>query len=182
MADCFDVEAREMLPELAAGQLDAASRARVEAHLGNCSACADDLDVLLAVRQAVIPAPAMNVARIVRALPSAPVAMPEELPWYRHAALQLAASLVLVVGGLVAVRQAGDRVEVSDTPVTSLVAPRPEAPSVHPPGIALVSGLDELNSGELTTLLNAVDNIAALPVAEPEVFAPVNALGSKGEN
>jgi len=52
MSDCANVEMRELLPELAAGTLDAATRARVDEHLVDCADCASELETLRLVRAA----------------------------------------------------------------------------------------------------------------------------------
>jgi hypothetical protein len=67
MSDCADVEMRELLPELLHGRLDAASRARAEAHLATCDDCAAELALMRATRRA-FAAPAIDLARIVSAV------------------------------------------------------------------------------------------------------------------
>ena len=52
MFDCANVEMRELLPELASGTLDAATRARVEQHVASCVECASELETLRLVRSA----------------------------------------------------------------------------------------------------------------------------------
>src|SRR5262245_53912957 len=74
MFDCANVEMRELLPELAAGTLDDATRARVERHVASCAECAAELETLRLVRSAYAATPAVDVRRIVAALPKpAPV-------------------------------------------------------------------------------------------------------------
>ena len=208
MAECFDTEMREQLPELAANSLAPADSTRVEAHVATCAACTEELEILRAVRAAQIPVPFMNVSRIVRALPPAPVPVREELPWYRRASLQMAAALLLVAGGLISVRQAGNRMgepsarvaatapaavqdqAVETQPVASpapAVAVQAEqkgivAAAAPATDIALVAGLDEMTTAELTALLKDVDGLSAVPVAEPEQFSPVTTdAGANGE-
>lgn len=195
MTECFNTEFREKLPELAAETLEGNARAQVEEHVATCAACTQEHEMLVMVRTATVPVPFMNVAKIVRALPAAPIPVREELPWYRRASLLLAASLVLVAGGLVAVRQAGDRVVSAPAANAVAVAGTPAedpsidgvapiaAPSVaaeravaQTGGIAIVSGLDEMSAQELTVLLDEVNGFAAVPVEEPEQFSPVNAI------
>ena len=204
MTECFNTEIREQLPEFAAGTLSAVDAALVEQHVGTCSACAEELEILRAVRDARIPVPFINVSRIVSALPPAPIPVRDELPWYRRASIQMAAAFLLVAGGLFAVREAGDRVEmrtaakVAAVPAGQVAAEDKSVgvegtaglaapPSVAPArraladtparsDIALVAGLDEMTTQELTSLLREVEDIAAVPVAEPEVFSPVTAL------
>lgn len=198
MTECFNTEIKEQLPDLVAETLDADTRVRVEQHVATCSACADELAILRAVRSGAIPVPYINVSRIVRALPPAPVPVRDELPWYRRASIQMAAAFLLVAGGLIGVRQAGDRVAsatkvaaaptavlTGESAVTALSAdaamPTTQTVQRVAPGaapmaeIALVTGLDEMSTQELTSLLKDVDQLAAVPIDEPEEFSPVNA-------
>ena len=69
MFDCANVEMRELLPELVAGTLDAPTRARVEEHVTSCTECASELETLRAVRGAYSAVPAIDVRRVVAALP-----------------------------------------------------------------------------------------------------------------
>ncbi len=74
MSDCANVEMRELLPEMAAGTLDAATRGRVDEHLVDCADCASELEMLRLVRSAFASSPAVDVSRIVAALPKPVVA------------------------------------------------------------------------------------------------------------
>jgi Putative zinc-finger len=104
MSDCANVEMRELLPELAAGRLDAATRARVDEHLIDCADCASELETLRLVRAAFASAPAVDVCRVVAALPTPVVAArgargPE--PVKRWMDWRVAAALTTItVGGL----------------------------------------------------------------------------------
>lgn len=204
MTECFQTEFKEQLPELAAGTLE--FPAAVEAHVAICSHCTTELEIIRVVRASAVPAPYINVSRIVRALPPAPIPVREEKRWYRRASLQMAAALLLVAGGAYSVRQAGDRtageIAATSAPASGnaqvaqsapLVAP-PAAPNVNSgskaapapvaPGgsdIALAAGLDELSTAELAALLQDVDALAAVPVDEPVEFSPVNANEAQGE-
>ena len=104
MFDCADVEMRELLPELAAGTLDDATRARVQRHVATCAECASELETLHLVRSAYAVAPTVNVQRIVAALP-------QPAPLAKHARVghgvtrwidwRVAAALTMIsVGGL----------------------------------------------------------------------------------
>jgi hypothetical protein len=103
MSDCANVEMRELLPELAAGTLDASARARVERHVIACLGCASELETLRLVRGA-FPAPAVDTQRIVAALPkpfTGAVAVPTADPVKRWVDWRLAAALTMItVGGL----------------------------------------------------------------------------------
>lgn len=105
MYDCANVEMRELLPELAAGTVDAATRARVEEHVAGCAECASELDTLRLVRGAYASAPAIDTRRIVGALPkpaAAPTAPPKTAPSVkRWVDWRIAAALTAItVGGL----------------------------------------------------------------------------------
>jgi len=64
MADCSNVEIRELLPERAGSALSAADLARVDAHLASCATCCAELALIQAARRAVRAAPSIDVARI----------------------------------------------------------------------------------------------------------------------
>lgn len=113
MFDCANVEMRELLPELAAGTLDALTRARVEAHLASCAECASELEMLRLVRAAFAGAPGVDTQRIVAALPkpgvtaaptraaSAPGVRGSAPPVRRWIDWRIAAALTAItVGGL----------------------------------------------------------------------------------
>ena len=105
MFDCANVEMRELLPELAAGTLDAATRARVEQHVASCAECASELETLRLVRAAYVNAPAVDVHRIVAALPKAAPAplhvRATSRPITRWTDWRVAAALTMItVGGL----------------------------------------------------------------------------------
>lgn len=74
MTECGSPELQDLLPDFAAELLDDVSTARVQAHLGMCDACAEDLALLRVARRLRAPAPVIDVARIVAALPAPPSA------------------------------------------------------------------------------------------------------------
>lgn len=71
MNDCLNAAMRESLPDLIHGNLDPASLVEVEAHVASCDACAAEVELLRTVVASMSPAPAVNVQRIVAALPVA---------------------------------------------------------------------------------------------------------------
>jgi anti-sigma factor RsiW len=110
MFDCANVEMRELLPELAAGTLDAATRSRVEEHVRSCAECASELETLRAVRGAFAATPAVDTRRIAASLPKPPAAGARPsggAPVKRWIDWRVAAALTMItVGGLsVAVSQ-----------------------------------------------------------------------------
>lgn len=64
MADCSNVEIRELLPERAGGALSAGDLARVDAHLSSCELCASELVLIQAARRVLRVSPAIDVGRI----------------------------------------------------------------------------------------------------------------------
>jgi anti-sigma factor RsiW len=142
MFDCANVEMRELLPALAAGVLDAAARARVEAHVLGCAECASELETLRHVRAAFAAVPPIDTRRITAALPKPPAAVgsstrraPAERHWMDW---RVAAALTMItLGGLsVAVTerlQSTRRAGEADTDA-SVVVP----PVVPPAGITQV--------------------------------------------
>ena len=64
MADCSNVEIRELLPERAGGALSAADIARVDAHLAACGLCTSELALISAARRSLRVTPSIDIARI----------------------------------------------------------------------------------------------------------------------
>ena len=64
MADCTNVEIRELLPERAGGALSAADVARIDAHLADCGLCTEELALIHATRRTLRFAPPIDVGRI----------------------------------------------------------------------------------------------------------------------
>jgi anti-sigma factor RsiW len=105
MFDCANVEMRELLPELAAGTLDASARLRVEAHVRTCAECASELETLRAVRGAFAAIPTIDTRRIIAALPKPPASVEPRpsvgAPVKRWVDWRVAAALTMItVGGL----------------------------------------------------------------------------------
>ena len=74
MADCSNVEIREMLPERVGGALSAADMARVDAHLASCVLCRSELALIQAARRVLRVSPSIDVARIASAVVEATTA------------------------------------------------------------------------------------------------------------
>jgi putative zinc finger protein len=73
MRDCLDVDLRDLLPDFAAERLRGADRARVAAHVATCVDCVAEVELLRAAAQAIrSSAPAVDVGRVVAALPKPP--------------------------------------------------------------------------------------------------------------
>ncbi len=137
MFDCANVEMRELLPDLAAGTLDATTRAHVEHHVASCAECASELETLRLVRSAYAITPAVDVRRVVGALPKvrSTTGAPRGKPIKRWIDWRVAAALTMItVGGLslaVARRWSGDVAPPDSAAVGSSVdTPRALTPTV----------------------------------------------------
>ena len=117
MNECLNAEMRDSLPDLIHGKLDPVRREEVESHLKSCDECAAELELLKNVVVSMPAAPAMNVQRIVAALPvaakqglllhrgngdavAAPVTpvVPSRRMW-SHPMLRVAAAVLIVAAG-----------------------------------------------------------------------------------
>lgn len=74
MADCSNVEIRELLPERAGVALSAADIARVDAHLASCVLCTAELALINAARRSLRVTPSVDIARISAAVVAATAA------------------------------------------------------------------------------------------------------------
>lgn len=83
MTDCMNAEIRDALPDLIDGKLSSLDHATLTAHIESCAACTAESALLLEIRRAAPLAPAIDIDRVVAALP---------LPSARHSLLALANS------------------------------------------------------------------------------------------
>lgn len=195
MFECANVEMRELLPELAAGKLDAPTRARLEAHLATCAECASELETIRLVRGAFATAPDIDVARISAALPKAPAvaASPRStVPVKRWVDWRIAAAVTMItVGGLsVAVTNRMRNSETSsvaddtsiavsriDSASPIAAAPRVDSGSPTLPNpvsapspnareqLSFNGGVSDLDDASIQALLGALDEMDRAPVA-----------------
>jgi len=173
MIDCPDVEIRELLPEYLNGTLGEARRAAVEAHLASCPECRAELTTIRLVREAYGATKVrVDVPSIVAALPRPSriraVPKPVRRSWVRSHAFQLAAAISFVALGGVSLTVARSFFG-GETPVDSaLVSTRGTGAATEVlPAISFAGGVSDLGDDELETLLNSIESIEALPVAEP---------------
>lgn len=119
MSGKSDCRERDLLVSFLYGECDAADRRRFEAHVQQCTACAEELESFTAVRGALAewtPPDAQLGFRVVPAAESVPPVAPATPSWWPGSLqpgwnLALAATLVLVVAAAVAsveVRYADD--------------------------------------------------------------------------
>ncbi len=186
MTDCANAEIRDQLPDLLHGRLDGVDRARAEAHVRTCAECAGELDLLRALRGAA-PAPAVDVARIVSAL-SAP-RRARRVAGGMHV-WQIAAAVVFVAAGGSTLASYARRVHVADSTAAARVASRQDSAAGRAAaGGGAGAGDVELNVGygygdltdaQLEALLKDVENMKAVPMADPETSVPTVAIGNGG--
>jgi putative zinc finger protein len=144
MADCSNVEIRELLPERAGGALSVADVARVDAHLGGCTLCSAELALIQSARRALRVTPTIDVGRIrdavvaATAAPSRPqlvttsgrVAAPARRPAMRWIGLKAAAAVAIAAAGIGSFAVWNSANESASAPNGGMVA---AAPAVQPP-------------------------------------------------
>ena len=178
MRDCVNAELRDLLPDYARGRLSGAGRAAVERHVASCADCAAELEILRAAGRALGVAPAVDVARIVAALPPAPARRSEPgvtsiesrrrpaaahvpvRPWARRVAA-IAAVVVGVVG--ITLARPGEH-ELPPVSLPTAGSPRDGAVEVASadrdvPVLTMAGGVGDLSEEELRTLLGELETI-----------------------
>lgn len=205
MTDCPNAEMRDRLPDLLHERLETSVRAAVMAHVDQCSDCRAEIALLREAR--VVLSPEMRavdvvaISRVVvertRRLPKAGVRRSPWMDW------RIAASVaVLVVGaGSVAllVRSPKTQSRVAAIADTRSVAPnaaRPEtlASAAMPPAetapvatapsaeLSAAASVSDLSESDLRALLRDLDQIDAVPSAEPEQVNVRVSLPSAGSS
>jgi anti-sigma factor RsiW len=192
MRDCWNVTIRERLPELLHDRLPPDARVEVERHLEVCADCRAELEILRHVR-AIGRAPAVDVARIVAALP-AYRSVQRARSSRRYAWLAAAAVVLLAGGAAIAVTLGRRDIVAPSAPVaveTPAVAPAPVAQGSTPLRLndsarnarAVVAsakgnelgvgeGLHDLTDSELRALLADLESLEAVTPTETEVVPP----------
>ena len=193
MADCMNVEIRELLPERASGALSAADVARVDAHLAGCGLCVGELALIQSARAVLRREPRIDSARLAASVvartagtPSRPVLVAHPggnrrvygarwIGWKAAAAVAIAAAGAGTM--LVHSRVASDSAP-SGLPGVAAVAPTTgngastpagASPAAATPGLNVAGGLADLSDADLRSLL---DEVGSLGVAEPTFEEP----------
>ncbi|MDE3174187.1 MAG: zf-HC2 domain-containing protein [Gemmatimonadota bacterium] len=186
MTECGNPEFRDALPDLLHGRLDDAARARAEAHVRDCGACRRELALLGSLR-AAMPQPAVNVAAIAAALP----APRRRSAWTSHLWQMAAAVVFLVVGGsgVVTYLRRTPRIDstaMATVAATTRVAAGHESAAASTSGqpadveLAVGYGYTDLTEAQLESLLKDVQDIKAVPMAEPDQSTPDVTIGNGG--
>ena len=188
MTDCPNAEMRDRLPDLLHERLETSVRAAVMAHVDQCVDCRAELALLREARVVLSPelraVDVVTIARVVVERTRRPAkASVRRSPWmdWRIAA---SVALLAVGAGSVAllVRSPETRVAVADTrsvapnaarPETLAAAPAPSseaAPVATTPSAELsaAAAVSDLSESDLRALLRDLDQIDAVPSAEPE--------------
>jgi len=166
-------EAREMLLDLAYGELEPAGRAAVLQHVSGCAGCAAELESMIRTRAAagLLPdpdAPGGREELIEAARKAMARSVSRGRSWARPAAWMAAAAVVLVVGG-VTLRWLDEtpRREVGADRVVAAAPAAPEAPPAPAlPAAPAGAGADALASRERAAEAKA-DAPAAAAKARP---------------
>lgn len=176
MTDCPNAEVRDLLPDLLHGRLEGDARARVEAHLRTCADCREELDLLRSLRDAA-PAPRVDVGRIVAALP----APRRRRVWNSHLWQAAAAVLFMAVGGTAVVHYVY-RTHPADTARVAVASTNDSAVGTAVGGVELSVGYGytDLTDAQLQTLLQDVEKMTAVPMADPDASLPNVTIGNGG--
>jgi predicted anti-sigma-YlaC factor YlaD len=159
MNDCRNVEVREALPEVVHGTLNDVELVMVQRHVDECDDCAAELAIIRAVRKTAAT-PAVDLGRIVASIP--PYRRKQSLIKRRY--LELAAACLIGAIGIstFAVQNGGFKARVQATAAST---------GSENVGLALVNTSDLSDAG-LAQLTQELDNLQALPPADPESVTP----------
>lgn len=178
MRDCDNVTVRERLPDLLHGGLAGDARSEVERHVASCAECARELELLRAVR-ASLPAPEVDVERIVASLPA-----------YRRSRSALswpswpirAAAAILLVAGAAALwtlsrrepRASGPAPVASRRESTTVVGATPTPPRPVVAQLSLGEPIADLSDNDLRDLADVVSGLDA--VTSEEIDNPITSF------
>lgn len=176
MRDCTDARIKDLLPDLLHDRLPASVRAEVRAHVDTCADCRLELELLQRVRAAAI-VPRVDAQRIAAALPLYRVR-----PLWRRSVmesprLQIAAAILLLVGGatvLTLVRRGPESDGTTVQPPGVSAPPVATAP-IAPP--ATVGGSSDARRGSITTPVELAVGETFSDLSESELRALLDELG-----
>jgi anti-sigma factor RsiW len=157
MIECSNGEIRDQLPDFIHGRLRASDREAVAAHVTICVACTREVALLRELRGALAVAPAVDLARIVAALPR-PRAVGRAAPRFR-VEWRIAAAVAAVAVGVASLTLRG--------PTSREPSPEPSQ-RVAAREVAVDPELAEASAGELDALLRDLESFDGLPAPEPE--------------
>lgn len=172
MRDCNDERISDLLPGYVTGRLNEIERAQVAAHLGACPSCTAELAVVRAAH-AAFPAPSVDVARIVRALPTPVVPLgAKRAPARRRVSWRIAATIAMIAvcGVSIGVVQGILRESGPKKPRHVVVAPAAtkNVDQSEASGLSVGGNLNDLSAQQMQALLDKLDQLDAVPSAEPQ--------------
>jgi hypothetical protein len=159
MTECTNGAVRDQLPDFVHDRLDRAAHRAVAAHVAACVSCTRELALLRELRSVLDVAPAVDVSRIVAALPAPPrrrrsrPVLPVRADW------RLAAAVAAIAVGLGSLTLRGP----TERPPT----PQPSE-HVATLDLAVDPELTEASASELEALVRDLESFDTLPAAEPE--------------
>jgi hypothetical protein len=164
MNDCQNVEIREVLPELVHGTLPEVERGLVQHHLDVCDDCSAELAIIRAVLRSSVAAQ-VDVEHIVAAIPP----YRRRSGGMRRVYMELAAACLIGAVGISAL-VVHNASSPASTQQSAIVAGAGSAAGADA-GLALVSTSDLSDAG-LAQLTQDLDNLQAIPTADPEPVTP----------
>lgn len=135
MTDCHRADVRDLLPEWVNGTLDDAAASDVAEHVATCAACADEAELIRAMRGILVYEPAIDVDRVARAVAARTAAADSPRATRRAPWLVIAGGLALAASVLFT----GLLLRDADAPSAArdLAAPVADAGNSQPAGAAV---------------------------------------------
>jgi anti-sigma factor RsiW len=168
MRDCQDERIKDLLPEYVAGRMDSTLIAQVEAHVAACPSCAAELAVVRAAH-AAFPAPQVDIARIVQALPKPVISLAPRAAkrTRRFTSWRIAATIATIAVSGVSIAVLQSMLSDDKPPKASIVRHVVENAN-EASGLSVGGNLNDLSEKEMQTLLDKLDELDAVPSAEPQ--------------
>jgi anti-sigma factor RsiW len=195
VTDCINTEVRDALPDLLHGRLNALDTATMNAHVESCAECRAELALLREARAAAPMAPSIDYAGMAQTIPAyrgAAISAPGRgfvRNNLRSIGLVAAGALIAFTGWSVSRSTLDDGAAV---PSVAVVAPSPTASPITPStaapstqtvaksgneatkkvtqvaSLSLVGSTQDLSDADLEQLTHDLDQLDALPSAEPQ--------------
>lgn len=167
MRDCQDERIKDLLPDYVAGRLSPSQGVEVTTHVEACQSCAAELAVVRAAH-AAFQAPRVDIARIVSALPKPviPLAPRIEKRARRFTSWRIAATIATVAVAGVSVAALQGLLRDNRPPHAQRTVPKPQDNEAS--GLSVGGNLNDLSEKQMQTLLDKLDEMDAVPSAEPQ--------------
>lgn len=172
MNDCHNIDVREALPEFVHGALADPERMHVQEHLDGCADCASELVIIRAVYRSSAAAQMtqVHVQQIVAAIPP----YRRKQSGMKRVYMELAAACLIGAIGISAlvVHNSDSRASVQHTAMQTAAQSAITTGGLADAGLALVN-TSELSDASLAALTHELDNLQAMPPADPESVTPI---------